>query len=110
MRTPVEEHLKLTDTKQHLSEVVNRVAAGESRVVIEKSGLPVVAMISTAEYRRFVQFDKNWEKEPPRSSESAPRLPMCPLKKSRRRSIARSQVFERSAALNVVQLNDANSA
>jgi prevent-host-death family protein len=61
MRTPVEEHMKLTDTKQHLSEVVNRVAQGESRVVIEKSGLPVAAMISTAEYRRFIQFDEDWQ-------------------------------------------------
>jgi prevent-host-death family protein len=45
--------MKLTDTKQHLSQVVSRVARGETRVVVEKSGLPVVAIISAEEYRRF---------------------------------------------------------
>jgi prevent-host-death family protein len=55
---PVETRMKLTDTKQHLSEVVNRVAQGESRVVIEKSGLPVAAIISSDDYRRFVLMDE----------------------------------------------------
>ncbi|HEU0113493.1 MAG TPA: type II toxin-antitoxin system prevent-host-death family antitoxin [Thermomicrobiales bacterium] len=51
---PTETTMKLTDTKQQLSQVVNRVARGETRVVVEKSGLPVAAIISAAEYRRFV--------------------------------------------------------
>jgi prevent-host-death family protein len=41
----VETAMKLSDAKQHLSQVVNQVAGGESRVVVEKSGLPVVAII-----------------------------------------------------------------
>jgi prevent-host-death family protein len=45
--------MKLTDTKQQLSRVINRVARGEARVVVEKSGLPVAAIISVEEYRRF---------------------------------------------------------
>jgi len=45
--------MNLTDTKQQLSQVVNRVARGEARVVVEKSGLPVAAIISVEEYRRF---------------------------------------------------------
>ena len=57
---PIETHMKLTDTKQRLSEVVNRVAQGESRVVIEKSGLPVAAIISADEYERFVRYDNGW--------------------------------------------------
>lgn len=52
-RIPTETAMKLTDAKQQLSQVVNRVARGESRVVVEKSGLPVVAIISVEEYRRF---------------------------------------------------------
>jgi len=50
---PIETAMKLTDAKPQLSQVVNRVARGESRVVVEKSGLPVVAIISVDEYRRF---------------------------------------------------------
>jgi prevent-host-death family protein len=45
--------MKLTDTKQQLSQVVNRVARGETRVIVEKSGLPVAAIISTEEYQQF---------------------------------------------------------
>jgi prevent-host-death family protein len=59
---PSETHLKLTDTKQHLSQIVNQVARGESRVVIEKSGLPVAAIISADEYQRFLRLDAEREK------------------------------------------------
>jgi prevent-host-death family protein len=52
-RVPVETAMKLTDAKQQLSRVVNEVARGESWIVVEKSGLPVVAIISVDEYRRF---------------------------------------------------------
>jgi prevent-host-death family protein len=50
---PTETVMKLTDTKQNLSQVINRVARGETRIVVEKSGLPVAAIISAEEYRRF---------------------------------------------------------
>ena len=59
---PAETRLKLTDTKQHLSQIVNQVARGESRIVIEKSGLPVAAIISAGEYQRFLQLDAEREK------------------------------------------------
>src|SRR5262245_38003271 len=50
---PVETTMKLTDTKQQFSQVVNRVARGEARIVVEQSGLPVAAIISAEEYRCF---------------------------------------------------------
>ncbi len=56
--TPLETTMKLSDTKQQLSQVVNRVARGEARIVVEKSGLPVAAIISAAEYRRFKQQEQ----------------------------------------------------
>jgi len=45
--------MKLTDTKQQLSQVINCVARGETRVVVEKSGLAVAVIISPADYRQF---------------------------------------------------------
>lgn len=62
--SPTETTMKLTDTKQQLSQVVNRVARGETRVVVEKSGLPVAAIISVEEYRRF----KHQEQEAARAT------------------------------------------
>lgn len=57
-RVPVETSIKLSDVKQRLSQVVNEVARGEARVVVEKSGLPVAAIISVEEYRRFKAQDE----------------------------------------------------
>ena len=55
---PTETVMKLTDTKQQLSKVINRVARGETRVVVEKSGLPVAVIISTEEYQRFKEREE----------------------------------------------------
>lgn len=54
---PTETRMKLSDTKQQLSKLVNQVAQGQSRVVVEKSGLAVAAIISTEEYQRFLQLE-----------------------------------------------------
>lgn len=44
---------KLGDARDNLSGVVNDVAKGKSPVVVEKSGLPAVVIISLEEYKRF---------------------------------------------------------
>ena len=49
----VEETMNLSDTKQQFSKVVNRVAKGEASVIVEKSGLPVAAIVSMDEYRQL---------------------------------------------------------
>jgi prevent-host-death family protein len=55
---PVETRMKLSETKQQLSKLVNQVAQGQTRVVVEKSGLPVAAIISTEEYERFLRAEE----------------------------------------------------
>jgi prevent-host-death family protein len=50
---PVEETMKLSDTKQQFSSVINRVAKGEANVIVEKSGLPVAVIVAVDEYRRM---------------------------------------------------------
>jgi len=61
---PVEETMKLSDTKQQFSRVINRVARGEANIIVEKSGLPVAALVSMDEYRtiqaaaRHARFDR----------------------------------------------------
>lgn len=58
---PVETTMNLSETKQQLSRVVNSVARGEARVVVEKSGLPVAAIISVDAYRRLTQLEQERE-------------------------------------------------
>lgn len=50
---PVETVMSVTDTKQQFSSVVNRVARGEERIIVEKSGLPAAVIIPVEEYQRF---------------------------------------------------------
>jgi prevent-host-death family protein len=58
---PIETTMNLSETKQQLSRVVNSVARGEARVVVEKSGLPVAAIISVEAYRRLTQLERERE-------------------------------------------------
>ncbi|HWV34774.1 MAG TPA: type II toxin-antitoxin system prevent-host-death family antitoxin [Thermomicrobiales bacterium] len=58
LTAPVETRMKLSDTKQQFSKVINEVASGEARVVVEKSGLPVAAVISMDEYRQFLRSEE----------------------------------------------------
>jgi prevent-host-death family protein len=97
---PVESRMKLTDTKQHLSEVVNRVAQGESRVVIEKSGLPIAAIISADEYRRFVQMDAAREARfaaMGRISDAFAEVPLDELEAEVDRAVARVRAERRAS-------------
>ena len=48
---------KLGDARDNLSGVVNDVAKGKAPVVVEKSGLPAVAIISLEEYRWFKLYE-----------------------------------------------------
>lgn len=56
---PTTQVLKASEARQNFSQILNRVFRGETRVVIEKSGIPVAAIISAADLRRF----KQWEAE-----------------------------------------------
>lgn len=49
-----ERHLNLSGPKEQFVSAVDEVARNESRVVLEKSGTPVAAIISLREYERFL--------------------------------------------------------
>lgn len=53
---PTETAMNVTDTKQQFSKVINQVARGETRIVVEKSGAPVAAIISQRELDEFKQL------------------------------------------------------
>jgi prevent-host-death family protein len=46
-----------TNTRQHLSQIVNQVARRETRILIEKSGVPVAGIVSADDLRRLAELD-----------------------------------------------------
>lgn len=53
--------VKVTDARQQFSELVNQVFRNRSRVMIEKSGIPVAALISAQDMERFGQLEAQRE-------------------------------------------------
>ena len=49
--------IKISDVKNALSNVVHRVYRKETRVLIEKSGIPVAAIVSIEDLQRLAQWE-----------------------------------------------------
>ena len=57
---PMTETMKISDVKQQLNSLVNRVYRQETRVMVEKSGIPVAAIVSARDLQRLEQLDRKW--------------------------------------------------
>lgn len=53
--------MNVTEVKSTLSDLVNEVYGGKTRVLVEKSGLPVAALVSVDDLGRLDELDRNWE-------------------------------------------------
>jgi prevent-host-death family protein len=49
--------IKASEARQQFSKVLNEVFRGESRVVVEKSGIPVAAIISAQDFKRLARLE-----------------------------------------------------
>lgn len=49
--------MSASDVRKHFGEVVNRVARGEGRVIVEKNGAPAVGVVSMEDVRRLREED-----------------------------------------------------
>ena len=58
---PMTQTMKISDVKNQLSSVVNKVYRNETRVLVEKSGIPVAAIISADDLKRFAQLERERE-------------------------------------------------
>src|SRR4051812_44669365 len=58
---PMTQTMKISDVKNTLSSLVNKVYRKETRVLVEKSGIPVAAIISADDLERFAQFERERE-------------------------------------------------
>lgn len=54
---PVTQTMKISDVRGQLNTLVNRVYRQETRVVVEKSGIPVAAIVSTEDLKRLDRLD-----------------------------------------------------
>jgi prevent-host-death family protein len=50
--------MTITEVENDLSGVVNGVHHGKTHVIVEKSGVPVAAIISAADLGRFVRYER----------------------------------------------------
>ena len=55
---PVTQTMKISEVKTRLSSLVNEVYRKETRVLVEKSGIPVAALVSSDDLQRLAQLDE----------------------------------------------------
>jgi prevent-host-death family protein len=53
--------MKISDVKNQLSSLVNEVYRKEKRILIEKAGIPVAALVSADDLARLEERDRRWE-------------------------------------------------
>jgi prevent-host-death family protein len=55
---PMTQTMKISDVKNTLSSLVNKVYRKQTRVLVEKSGIPVAAIISADDLQRLAQLER----------------------------------------------------
>ena len=60
-REPITQTLKDSEARQRWSELLDKVFRRETRVIVEKSGVPVAAIISPEDLERFEQIEQERE-------------------------------------------------
>ncbi len=58
---PMTQTMKISEVRGQLNTLVNRVYRKETRVLVEKSGIPVAALVSTDDLQRLNQLDAKRE-------------------------------------------------
>jgi prevent-host-death family protein len=57
-RQPMIQTINVTEARQKWSQLLNKVFRRETRVIIEKSGIPVAAIISAQDLERFNRLEE----------------------------------------------------
>jgi prevent-host-death family protein len=55
---PTTQTMKISEVKQQLNRLVNQVYRRETRVMVEKSGIPVAGIVSAEDLKRLDQLDR----------------------------------------------------
>lgn len=54
--------LKASDVRSNWSQLLNKVFRGETEVLVEKSGIPIAAIVSAQDYQKLRQIKQQREK------------------------------------------------
>lgn len=54
---PMTQVINVTEARARWSQLLNQVFRSKTRVVVEKSGIPVAAIISAADLERFTRYE-----------------------------------------------------
>ncbi len=57
-RSPMTQTIKASDVRQQWSELINKVFRKETQVIVEKSGIPVAAIVSADDLARLNRYDQ----------------------------------------------------
>jgi prevent-host-death family protein len=63
--------MKISDVKARLSSLVNEVYRHETRVLVEKAGIPVAALVSVEDLERLIRLDEQRAEEIERETAKA---------------------------------------
>jgi len=97
---PVTQVMKASEARAQFSQMLNQVFRRQQRVVVEKSGIPVAAIVSVGDLERL----NRWEEERARRFEALERI-RAPFKDVPAEEVER----EVSAAIAQVRAEDATT-
>ena len=55
--------MKASDVRQHWSKLLNQVFRREARVLVEKSGIPVAAIVSAEDFKRLARLEEELRRD-----------------------------------------------
>jgi len=61
-RQPLKETVRASEARQNWSKLLNKVHAGDVRVVVEKDGIPVAGIVSAADLERLSLLEAERER------------------------------------------------
>lgn len=97
---PQTQTMKISDVKNRLSSLVNEVYRHETRVLVEKSGIPVAAIVSADDLKRLSQLKQDRDAlfaAIDRMREAFKDVPPEEIERETDRIIARNRAAARSA-------------
>ncbi len=62
-RQPVTQTLNVSEARQQFSQLLNRVFRGETRIVVEKSGIRVAAIVSAGDLDELTRLEREREED-----------------------------------------------